>query len=62
MRRMKYKYFVEMAYVDTNTDRIKLEYVEALAYNAIEAMHDAVSYMEKFPDIGNTTVLSINRQ
>lgn len=28
MRRMKYKYCVEIAYLDTDTDYIKIEYIE----------------------------------
>ena len=41
MRRMKYKYCVEIAYLDTDTDYIKVEYVETLSYNASESKEDA---------------------
>lgn len=37
MRRMKYKYWVAIAYLDTDTDDIKVDYIETLSYNAKEA-------------------------
>lgn len=48
MRRMKYKYCVAIAYLDTNTDYIKVEYIETLSYNAKEAKEDAYSYINRF--------------
>ena len=48
MRRMKYKYCVEIAYLDTDTDNIKVEYIETLSYNAKEAKEDAYSYINRF--------------
>ena len=45
---MKYKYCVEIAYLDTNTDYIKVEYIETLSYNAKEAKEDAYSYINRF--------------
>lgn len=48
MRRMKYKYCVEIAYLDTDTDNIKVEYIETLSYNAKEAKEYAYSYIKRF--------------
>lgn len=41
MRRMKYKYCVEIAYLDTDTECIKVEYIETLSYNATNAKEDS---------------------
>lgn len=61
MRRMKYKYCVEIAYLDTNTDYIKFEYVETLSYNATDAKEDAFSYISRFPNVQHMTVIEAYR-
>lgn len=48
MQRIKYKYCVEIAYLDTDTNYIKVEYIETLSYNAEEAKEDAYSYINRF--------------
>lgn len=55
MRRMKYKYCVEIAYLDTDTDSIKVE------YNAHEAKEDAYSYMNRFPNVSYSTLMEVYR-
>lgn len=59
MRRMKYKYCVEIAYLDT--DCIKVEYIETLSYNAKEAKEDAYSYINRFPNVSHPTLMEVYR-
>lgn len=61
MRRMKYKYCVEIAHLDTDVDNIKIEYIETLSYNAEEAKEDAYSYINRFPNVSHVTVISVYR-
>ena len=62
MRRMKYKYCVEIAYLDTGTDYIKVEYIETLSYNAKEAKEDAYSYINRFSNISHPTLMEVYRE
>lgn len=59
MRRMKYKYCVEIAYIDT--DCIKVEYIETLSYNATNAKEDSFSYISRFPFVSHPTVIEVYR-
>lgn len=61
MRRMKYKYCVEIAYLDTDTENIKVEYIETLSYNAKEAKEDAYSYINRFPNVSYPTLMEVYR-
>lgn len=61
MRRMKYKYCVEIAYLDTDTDYIKVEYIETLSYNATNAKEDSLSYVSRFPFVSHPTVIEVYR-
>lgn len=61
MRRMKYKYCVEIAYLDTDTEYIKVEYIETLSYNATSAKEDSFSYISKFPFVLHPTVIEVYR-
>lgn len=61
MRRMKYKYCVEIAYLDTDTENIKVEYIETLSYNAKEAEEDAYSYINRFPNVSYPTLMEVYR-
>lgn len=56
MRRMKYKYCVEIAYLDKDTDYIKVE------YNAKEAKEDAYSYINSFPNVSHPTLMEVYRE
>ena len=62
MRRMKYKYCVEIAYLDTETDDIKVEYIETLSYNAKEAKEDAYSYINRLPNVSHPTLMEVYRE
>lgn len=55
MRRMKYKYCVEIACLDTDTDCIKVE------YNATNAKEDSFSYISRFPFVSHPTVIEVYR-
>ena len=61
MRRMKYKYYVDVAYLNTEKDEIQLDYLETLAYSATEASKDVVEYLEKFPNITHTIITAVAR-
>lgn len=61
MRRMKYKYWVAIAYLDTDTDDIKVEYIETLSYNAKEAKKDAYSYINRFPNVSQPILMEVYR-
>lgn len=58
---MKYKYVVEIAYLDTDTDDIKVEYIETLSYNAKEAKEDAYYYINRFPNVLHPTIMEVYR-
>lgn len=60
MRRMKY--CVEIAYLDKDTDYIKVEYIETLSYNAKEAKEDAYSYINRFPNVFYPTLMEVYRE
>lgn len=62
MRRMKYKYCVEIAYLDTDTDCIKVEYIETLSYNAKEAKEEAYSYIKHFSNVSHPTLMEVYRE
>lgn len=62
MRRMKYKYCVEIAYLDTDTDYIKIEYIETLSYNAREAKEYAYSYINRFSNVSHPTLMEVYRE
>lgn len=62
MRRMKYKYCVEIAYLDTDTDYIKVEYIETISYNAKEAKEEACAYIMRFPNVSHPTLMEVYRE
>lgn len=61
MRRMKYKYCVEIVYMDTDADYIKVEHIETPSYNAKEAKEDAYSYINRFPIVSHPTLMEVYR-
>lgn len=62
MRRMKYKYCVEIVYLDTDAAYIKVEYIETLSYNAKEAKEDAYSYIKRFfPNVSQPRLMEVYR-
>ncbi len=61
MRRMKYKYCVAIAYLDTDTDDIKIKYIETLSYNANNAKAEAYEYISRFPNITQAQLVEVVR-
>lgn len=61
MRRMKYKYCVEIAHLDTDADNIKIEYIETLSYNVEDAKENTYSYINRFPNVSHVAVISVYR-
>lgn len=51
----------EIACLDTDTDYIKVEYIETLSYNAKEAKEDAYSYINRFPNVSHPTLMEVYR-
>ena len=49
MRTMKNTYCVEVAFLNTDSDDINVEYVESIGYNARQASDYAVEYVSKLP-------------
>ena len=62
MRTMKHTYWVEVAFLNTESDDINVEYVEAIGYNARQASDYAVEYVSKLPFVSYITVISIERK
>lgn len=62
MRTMKHTYLVEVAFLNTESDDINIEYVECSGYNARQANDDAVEYISKLPFCSYITVISIERK
>lgn len=61
MKRLKFKYYVDIAYLDTDTGHIKLEYIEMLSYNGNDAKDEAVQYISRFPNVSHVTILEVHR-
>lgn len=62
MRTMKNTYCVEVAFLNTDSDDINVEYVESIGYNASQASDYAVEYVSKLPFVSYITVISIERK
>ena len=62
MRTMKNTYCVELAFLNTESDDINVEYVECSGYNARQASDCAVEYISKLPYVSYITVISIERK
>lgn len=56
MRTMRHTYWVEVAFLNTDSDDINVEYVESIGYNARQASDFAVEY------VSYITVISIERK
>ena len=59
---MKYKYCVDIAFLYTDTNFIKIEYIETLSYNAREAKEDAYSYINRFSNVSHPTLMAVYRE
>lgn len=62
MRTMKHTYWVEVAFLNTESDDINVEYVECSGYNARQANDYVVEYLSKLPFCSYITVMSIERK
>ena len=62
MRTMKHTYCVEVAFLNTESDDINVEYVEYFGYNARQASDYAIGYISKLPFGSHITVISIERK
>ena len=62
MRTMKHTYWVEVAFLNTESDDINVEYVECIGCNARQASDYAIDYISKLPFVSHLTVISIERK
>lgn len=62
MRTMKHTYWVEVAFLNTESDDINVEYVECSGYNARQAIDSAIDYISKLPFITHVTVISVEKK
>lgn len=62
MRTMSHTYQVEVAFLNTESDDINVEYVECIGYNARQASESAVGYVLKLPFASHVTVISVERK
>lgn len=62
MKMMKHTYWVEVAFLNTETNDINVEYVECIGYNAKQASDNAVDYVSKLPPTSHITVISVERR
>lgn len=58
MKTMQHTYWVEVAFLNTESDDINVEYVECIGYNARQAS-DSVA---KLPFVSHITVISVERR
>lgn len=59
---MKYEYCVEVAFLNTESDDINVEYVECIGCNARQASEYAVDYISNLPIASHITVISVERR
>lgn len=62
MRTMKRTYLVEVAFLNTESDDINVEYVECIGYNARQAIDSAIGYISKLPFCSHVTVISVEKK
>ena len=62
MRTMKHTYCVEVAFLNTESNDINVDYVECIGYNARQASDYAIDYISKLPFVSHITVISIERK
>lgn len=59
MRTMRHTYWVEVAFLNTESDDIN---VECIGYNARQASDSAIDYVSKLPFVTHVTVISVERK
>lgn len=62
MRAMKHTYWVEVAFLNKESDDINAEYVECIGYNARQAIDSAIDYISKLPFVSHVTVISVEKK
>lgn len=62
MRTMKHTYWVEVAFLNIESDDINVEYVECIGYNAKQASEYTIDYVSKLPFVSHVTVISVERK
>lgn len=62
MKTMRHTYWVEVAFLNTESDDINVEYVECIGYNAGQASNYAIDYVSKLPFGKHITVISVERK
>lgn len=62
MRTMKHTYCAEVAFLNTESNDINVDYVECIGYNARQASDYAIDYISKLPFVSHITVISIERK
>ena len=62
MRMIKHTYWVEVAFLNAESDDINVEYVECMGYNAKQASDYAIDYISKLSFISHITVIAIERR
>ena len=62
MRTMKHTYWVEVAFLNTESDDINVEDIECIGYNARQASEYAVDCISKLPFASHITVISVERR
>lgn len=62
MRTMRHTYWVEVAFLNTESDVINVEYVECIGYNARQASDSAIDYVSKLPFVSHVTIISVERK
>lgn len=62
MKMMRHTYWVEVAFLNSESDDINVEYVECIGYNARQAIDYAVCYISKLPFTSHITVISVERR
>lgn len=62
MRTMKHTYWIEVAFLNTESDDIYVEYVECIGYNARQASDYAIDYVSRLPFATHVTIISVERK
>lgn len=62
MRTIRHTYWVEVAFLNTESDDINVEYVECIGYNARQSSDYAIDYVSKLPFASHVTVISVERK
>lgn len=53
---------MEVAFLNTESDDINVEYVECIGHNARQAIDSAIDYISKLPFVSHVTVISVERK